>query len=109
MRKCTESQYCKNTRLKAVCYIVDTFSKHDDKSCSGQTIKEFETVDAAMSACSENNQCGCLSEDSCDGRNVTITKGLVMESSSAGSCAHKLSLSKSHYLVVEQYIKENRI
>ena len=57
------------------------------KFCEGGDIGSYTTLQAAKEACSNNNECGCIWDEFCDGNIWLISKGYNVTSDAYGSCA----------------------
>ena len=69
------------------------------KLCIGHTIGRYTTLQAAQTACSNNDECGCIFDSGCDGGTWLTIKGYEVTPSPAGSCAWTPSKLKLPFVI----------
>ena len=67
--------------------VILDYEYRENEYCGGRNLGKYSTLALAKSACSDNDQCGSITDVGCDGDEWNICGGSSLSLSSKGACS----------------------
>ena len=67
--------------------VILEYPYNEKTVCTGEYIKTYPTLAAAKAGCNENDECGSITDITCNDKDFKTCKGGDLVSNDAGSCS----------------------